>query len=163
MLAHAFCAAAAWLCVRMAALATFENLARLAMALVPAIFRFDTASSPRSPIDVASWQPFTGDECRIALLLIFLSGLTFTNVLRPVPRAAWLAFSARLPPARGLSWIRVHLLDGTVLLRRQRQRCTSAPIARVCNSLFNRSDHACEGLHAFLRPTRRCLSIPRHT
>ena len=123
MLAHAL-----WLCVRMAALATFKNQARLAMALVPAIFRFDTASSPRSPIDVASWQPFTGDECRIALLLIFLSGLTFTNVLRPVPRAAWLAFSARLPPARGLSWIKVHLLDGTVLLRRQRQRCTSAPI-----------------------------------
>ena len=31
------------------------------------------------------------------------------------------------------------------------------------SSLFTRAEHTSEGLHAFLRPTRRCLSIPRHT
>ena len=31
------------------------------------------------------------------------------------------------------------------------------------NSLFIRFEHTPEGMHAFMRPRRRCLSIPEHT
>jgi hypothetical protein len=55
------------------------------------------------------------------------------------------------------------LIHQAVPLSRHRSRITVTPSSSLYNSLFTRADHAYEGLHAFLRPRRRCLSIPRHT
>lgn len=66
--------------------------------------------------DVNLWQPFSADECQIALLLILLSGLTVRELRPALPAHPQSRpfLSSWLPRASGLRWLKIKLLDGTV-------------------------------------------------
>ena len=99
-----------------------------AAATILLSFGFEKIVSARSLEEVESWQPFSVDECQTMLLLVLLSGLTFVRGMRPAqPRAALRSFRDRLPPARGLDWIKIKLLDGTTSTVRPCRKIQSIP------------------------------------
>jgi hypothetical protein len=61
---------------------------------------------------VLKWQPFSVNECQAALLLMFLSGLSFVHELRSSrTQSAWCSLCARLPP---VSCLKIKRFNGTV-------------------------------------------------
>ena len=88
-----------------------------AITVAVSIVRFETAASERSLLDIEAWQPISNDECLLAVLLLFLSGITFVHGLQPVrhahPRPGQFP-SSWLPRASGLRWLKIKFLDGKV-------------------------------------------------